>query len=166
MAKKKQKRTTKKKAFLSAFAQCGNISHACRLANCSRTLVYKWLNEEPEFKVQFDEADTQATENLEREAYRRACEGTLRPVYQGGRKVGTIREFSDTLLIFLLKGRKPNMYRDNVKTEHTGSIGVNVGGTVGVIQVVEDPSIYGTPHPVVAETDAAPDSGAGVASAV
>lgn len=166
MAKKKQKRTTKKKAFLAAFAQCGNISHACRLADCSRTLVYKWLNEEPDFKAQFDEADTSATEALEKEAYRRACEGTLRPIYQGGRKVGTIREFSDTLLIFLLKGRKPHMYRDYLKTEHSGQIGVNVGGTLG-ITVVEDPSIYGqTPNTSVAETDGAPDSGAGVASAV
>lgn len=29
---------------------------------------------------------------------------------------------SPTMLIFLLKARKPNVYRDNVKVEHGGSI--------------------------------------------
>ena len=34
--------------------------------------------------------------------------------------MGTVREYSDTLLIFLLKGIMPNKYRDRVQTEHVG----------------------------------------------
>ena len=34
-------------------------------------------------------------------------------MYHRGKAIGAIREFSDTLLIFLLKGAKPSKYRDN-----------------------------------------------------
>jgi hypothetical protein len=57
---------------------------------------------------------------LEDEANRRAREGVERPVYQGGKFVGAIREFSDTLLIFLLKGLKPEKFRENSHIEHSG----------------------------------------------
>ena len=40
---------------------------------------------------------------LETEAWRRAVKGTKKPVYQGGKKVGTITEYSNTLLMFLIK---------------------------------------------------------------
>lgn len=41
--------------------------------------------------------------DLETEAWRRAVKGTKKPVYQGGKKVGTITEYSNTLLMFLIK---------------------------------------------------------------
>ncbi|MEM9670656.1 MAG: hypothetical protein AAF950_17200 [Pseudomonadota bacterium] len=40
---------------------------------------------------------------LETEAWRRAVKGTKKPVYQGGKKVGAITEYSNTLLMFLIK---------------------------------------------------------------
>ena len=43
---------------------------------------------------------------------RRAKDGNLRPVFQGGELVGHIREFSDTLGIFLLKSRRRHVYGD------------------------------------------------------
>ena len=48
-----------------------------------------------------------ARDNLEAEAYRRAVEGVERPVYQGGRLVGTVREYSDSLLTIMLRARHP-----------------------------------------------------------
>ena len=44
---------------------------------------------------------------LEDEARRRAVDGVDEPVFQQGKQVGTIRKHSDTLLIFLLKGIRP-----------------------------------------------------------
>ena len=35
------------------------------------------------------------------------------PVYQGGKKVGSVRKYSDLLLIFLLKAAAPETDRDN-----------------------------------------------------
>ena len=58
---------------------------------------------------------------LEDEAVRRAKEGVEEPVYQGGKLVGHVQKYSDTLLIFLLKGAKPQKYGDKVR--HTNGDG-------------------------------------------
>jgi hypothetical protein len=59
---------------------------------------------------------------MEQEAIRRGQHGVEKPVFQGGKEVGAVREFSDTLLIFMLKSRKPETYRENVKVEHAGQV--------------------------------------------
>lgn len=35
-------------------------------------------------------------------------------------------EYSDTLMIFLLKGVRPGKYRETVQQEHTGTVAINV----------------------------------------
>jgi hypothetical protein len=60
-------------------------------------------------------------DQLEQEARRRAHDGVRKPVYQGGKRVGYIQEYSDTLLIFLLKGLRPEKYRE--RFEHSGAGG-------------------------------------------
>ena len=50
------------------------------------------------------------------EARRRAVEGVEEPVgWFQGTPGGTVRKYSDTLLIFLLKGARPHKYRDNIR---------------------------------------------------
>ena len=61
-------------------------------------------------------------EALEDEATRRAAEGVDEPVFHQGAQVGTIRKYSDTLAIFLLKGAMPEKYRDNAKLELSGRV--------------------------------------------
>jgi hypothetical protein len=34
-------------------------------------------------------------------------------VFHQGREIGAIREYSDTLLVFMLKARRPAKFRDN-----------------------------------------------------
>lgn len=63
-------------------------------------------------------------DRLEREAMRRAHEGVRKPVYQGGKRVGFIQEYCDTLLIFLLKGLRPEKYREWFEHAGTGKGGV------------------------------------------
>ena len=48
----------------------------------------------------------------EDEAVRRAHDGVDEPVFYQGKACGVVRKYSDTLLIFLLKGRRPEKYRD------------------------------------------------------
>lgn len=44
-----------KKAFLKAFEKTmGNVSHACKNADISRTSFYDWYNEDAEFKADVD----------------------------------------------------------------------------------------------------------------
>ena len=82
------------------------------MAGIDRGTHYDWLQKDPEYRAQFERAQEVAIQALEDEAVRRAYEGVERPVYQGGEKVGVIREYSDTLLIFLLKGARPQKYRE------------------------------------------------------
>ena len=58
---------------------------------------------------------------MEAEARRRGVEGTLKPVFYKGEECGQVREYSDTLLIFLLKAHDPK-YRDRQQVEHSGSV--------------------------------------------
>jgi|SRR3990172_724119 len=112
-----------KKDFLEHFRHSGNVSHACRVVGIARKRVYEWRTGDKRFETDFRTAEIEATENLEQEAYRRAVEGTSESVYQGGKRVGVVQKYSDTLLIFLLKGRAPHKYADRRKIEHSGEVG-------------------------------------------
>lgn len=110
----------KKKAFLAAFAEVGNISRAAELAGIARSNHYDWMRDDPDYPALFREADQQACDRLEQEARRRAVEGVQKPVFQGGKQVGVVQEYSDTLLIFLLKGAMPEKYKERQHTELSG----------------------------------------------
>lgn len=102
-----------KRKFLEAFRLCGIVSWAAREAGLSnRTLVYDWLERDDQFAAAYRDAEIESTETMEAEAHRRGVLGSDKLVYQGGRQVGTVREYSDVLLIFMLKARRPDKYRD------------------------------------------------------
>lgn len=109
--------------FLRQLSKTGNVSDACRKAKVARSQAYAKRESEKGFADAWEEALEIAVERLELEARRRAERGVLEPVYYLGQKVGAVRKYSDTLLIFLLKAHKPRMYRDSVKHEHTGADG-------------------------------------------
>lgn len=116
-------RTLKAKAaFLQNFAQHGVVLHACKEAGVCRGSFYKWLESDGQFKALYAQAEQDAVDELEREAKRRAVDGWEEPVYQKGEQVGTVRKFSDNLLIMLLKGKKPETYRERV--DLNGRLGV------------------------------------------
>ena len=95
---------------------------AAQRAGIDRGTHYDWLKD-PEYKAQFEAAQLQAADMLEDEAIRRAYHGVEKPITVAGKRE-IIREYSDTLLIFLLKGARPQKYRDNVRQEVTGADGV------------------------------------------
>jgi hypothetical protein len=115
-----------RRAFLSAFAELANVSRAAKLAKCSREAHYDWLRD-PDYQAAFREARSMACIALEDEAVRRARFGTLKPVFQGGGKVGVIRVYSDTLLATLLAAWMPEKYRKNVA--HSGPDGGAIAHT-------------------------------------
>ena len=129
---KRDKRTKKQQQsdFLAVFAEVVSVLRACKKTKVARSSIYDWLKKEPAFKAQFDEACELALAALEDEAVRRAFEGTNKPVYQSGKKVGTIREYSDTLMIFILKARAPEKYKE--RQELTGKNGAPLNQTVVV----------------------------------
>lgn len=129
--KRTTRRTTKKDwrpVFLGALSDGASITRAAETAGIGRRTAFDHRHRDEGFALAWHEAAEAGADRLEDEARRRAAEGTLKPVYQGGKLVGEIREYSDTLLIFLLKGKRPEVFRDNVKVEHSGSVRHDLAG--------------------------------------
>jgi hypothetical protein len=123
----------KKAAFLAAYAQSGDVSDASRAAGISRRIHYLWLRGDAEYSDAFDEAKDEAVEALVREALRRAVQGFDEPVFHQGVQCGTVRKYSDTLLIFLMKGADPKRFvrfdRPAAPTliqQHIEEVGTNI----------------------------------------
>ena len=116
-------RTPKKtwqERFLAALASTGNVTVAAAKAKVGRRTVYDERVRDPLFAQAWDEAVEVSVELLEAEARRRAYDGTPEPQFYQGKKCGTVRRYSDTLLIFLLKAHRPARYRDNARVELAG----------------------------------------------
>lgn len=122
----------KREIFLKSLEECPIINRAISKIRISRSFLYKFRSENPDFAAEWDAAKDRGIDALEDEAMRRALVGTDKPIYQGGKKVGTVREFSDTLAIFLLKGNRPNKYRD--RHELSGADGMPL--SAGLVQIV------------------------------
>jgi hypothetical protein len=120
-----------KHAFLDTYAQYGNIGYSARAVGLHRNTVYYWQEHDEEFAAAFRAAEVAATEVLEREAWRRAVDGSPyeRTSYWHGEPVGTDRkiEYSDNLLTLLLKARAPDKYRDKMDVAVTQVIKTVVG---------------------------------------
>ena len=123
MANETCKTKEKDEKFFATLAKLGTVGAACQAARYSRATVYRWRKEDEEFRRRWDEADEQYVELMEHEADRRAVKGTSRPVFYKGEKVGQVREYSDTLLMFRLKAKRPGVYRENSSVELTGKDG-------------------------------------------
>lgn len=122
-------RTPKKRAaFLEALARTANVTEAAALAGIGRTAAYDWRHDDPVFAAEWEAAVDEAADRMEREALRRAVEGVEKPVFGslgqglGSGEVGRVREYSDTLLIFLLKAARPDKYRERQDVKVQGEV--------------------------------------------
>lgn len=130
-------------AFLDVYGKTGNLSEALRLSGLTRADVVAARRGDPEFQQMYEDAEATSGDALEAEARRRAVQGVNKIVVQQGMPVymrdnlgrlmrdelgGLIpvveTTYSDRLLELLLKGAKPDKYRENVKVDHAVSGGV------------------------------------------
>lgn len=118
-----QERAQKQARFLLAFRESANVRAACLAAGIGRRTVYTWRDEYPAFAAQWTEAEAEAVDVLEAHAWSRATRGTTREhsIFYQGERVGkdVVTEYSDTLLIFLLKAHRPDKYADRLNVLHT-----------------------------------------------
>lgn len=108
----------------------------------SRAVHYQWLHDDPVYAAAFEQSREQAADRLEQEARRRAIEGVRRKKFtragepimdtETGKQYEEL-EYSDTLLIFLLKGARPDTYRERQVHELTGKD----GGPIESMAVIE-----------------------------
>lgn len=121
-------------AFLEHLRHNANVRAACREIGHPRWTMYQLRHRDPEFAAAWDEAIEDAIDGLEEEAWRRATEGYLEPVFQGGEKVGDRRKFSDRMLELLLTGNRKSKY--STRHEHTGEDGSPL--TIEIVRLASD----------------------------
>ena len=99
-----------RQAFLDSLRVTGNVSAAARLVGKARASLYRMRRNDPDFAAAWQDALEEAVDWLELEALRRTVEGTEENRFSKGEVVGTITRYSDSLLMFLLKARRPWLY--------------------------------------------------------
>src|SRR5450631_3045241 len=87
----------KKRAFLAAFSRCGSLSKAAKRARVDRRSHYNWLKDDPWYVQAFRQAVIEAGDSLQDKLTEMAYEGNV------------------TAAIFLLKGLKPETFRDRIE---------------------------------------------------
>jgi hypothetical protein len=126
-------------AFLSALLDGLHVRDACGVAVVASGVAYKRRKEDEEFGLAWREAIAIGTEALAAEAARRGYHGVLKPVFHKGKVCGHIREYSDSLLMFLLRARDPAKYRESHKVEHTGPSGGAIPIRIVGINIIVPP---------------------------
>lgn len=139
----------RKRLFLRTFAISGIVLQGCRAAGVSRATIDKWRAASEWFDELYELAIEEAADRIEAEAIRRAVDGYDEPViYQGmpttvvdpitgQERQLTIRKYSDTLMALVLKGARPDKYRENHKVEVEGG-----AGGVLIVPGVIDPKAW------------------------
>lgn len=123
-------------AFLVVFRNTGVVRTAADAIGVSRDTVYDWRQRYPDFAAAYDAALADADDVIRTEIRRRAVEGWLEPVYQGGKKVGSVRRYSDSMLKLLASSRM-HEFRDRVDVT---TAGVALGNPDVVTRAAQDPS--------------------------
>ena len=98
--------------FLEWLRRGYSVTKACEQIGITPRSAYRHRGAYTEFADQWDEAMEQGADELEDVAVKRAIEGVDHPIYQQGIKVGTEKIYNENLLMFLLKGKKPEKYRE------------------------------------------------------
>jgi len=125
--------TPKKQAlFLAELAKCGSVTAAAAAAGVPRETLYFVRANNVQFAEAWEKAAELGADALEDEARRRAHDGVDEPLTcakglvlgEDGQPV-MVKKYSDTLLIFLLKGAKPEKYRDKLDVKASVEASVN-----------------------------------------
>jgi hypothetical protein len=114
------------RAYIEAVARNGTLTGACKAARISVHTVYAWRERDETFVIREHEAREAFADTLEREMVRRGVHGVQQPVFQRGRLVGYVVEYSDQLLIKLIRAARPEKYRERFSVDSAERIIVRV----------------------------------------
>lgn len=130
--RKKDASKAKKAAFLRDLAKHGIVGVAAKSAGVNRVTAYKWRDTDQSFAKDWDDQIEEGLDLLEHEAVKRGGEGWEEPVFHKGEVVGHVRKFSDTLLMFMLKSRRPKLYTDTGQEMRAVDEGTGHGSGGGI----------------------------------
>jgi hypothetical protein len=130
-----------KQKFLQKLrSSAGNVSNAAKAAGISRSSAYEHKSNDADFSTSWDNVIDDVVDTMEQELYRRSTKGVLEPIFYKGEMVAKVRKFSDRLLEFGLKGKRPEIYRErfDVNQNVTGSLDLNIQATINQIYADAD----------------------------
>jgi len=116
-----EKRVRRKAQFLVEYRQRLRIDKSAEAVGVDRSTIYEWRKKDEQFCKDMDEVRDLIASALEDEAYRRAVEGIDKPQTVAGQRE-VVREFSDTLCIFLLKAARPEKYRERYDVRQDATV--------------------------------------------
>lgn len=155
-----KKRARWVKAFLSSLARLGNVRLACETAEIDRRTAYYLRDADPSFAADWEQALEDSADLLEQEARRRAEQGVQRLKFHNGAAIMVQaispegmplvnadnepimvpyveHEYSDTLAIFLLKGIRPEKYRERADLRHSGRVDLGALSDAELLAIAE-----------------------------
>ena len=112
MASRARVTAARKSLFLEEFSTTANVSEACARSGMARFTVYRWRKRDPSFAQGWVEALEHGIDPLVDEALRRAVHGRVEPVFYKGEECGSVHKHSDALLMFMLRARRPKIYKN------------------------------------------------------
>lgn len=108
--------------FLRTLMEGWTASRAAIEAKAPRQTFYNLRENDENFATAWKAAEESGTDRLE-DIVRQRAEGYEKPLVFKGRKTGqTITEHSDVLAMFMLNGRRPEKFRQNVKVDANFSV--------------------------------------------
>ena len=102
-------------AFFHHLGRTGSVTIAAQRAQLRRSTLYQMRKDDEAFAERWAQALDLGVERLQDNAMNRAMNGTSRPVWRNGRQVGSVQQFDNRLLQFLLRAHKPQLYADRGK---------------------------------------------------
>ena len=109
-AQKLPSMAVRKTCFIELLRRTANVSRAAREAGLAHSTVYRQRTLSKAFAADWDNAVAEALDALEEAVLGRVRDGAPRPVFYAGEQVGTVRQYSDALAMFILKSKRPEIY--------------------------------------------------------
>lgn len=113
--------TRRQRKFLESLAATGQVTAAAKAAGVDSSLPYKWRKQDDAFREAWDALADQVGTVIESALVERVLNGVEKPLTYQGEIFGYTREYPDHVGVALLRGMKPDKYR-----EAGGGINVNV----------------------------------------
>jgi mannose/cellobiose epimerase-like protein (N-acyl-D-glucosamine 2-epimerase family) len=138
MANRSKRTPQKDGKFLATLAKTADVTASAKAAGYSRRSVYEWREYDEKWREDWEDAWHRGVDAMEEEARRRAIDGVNKAVYHKGKIVGYEKVYSDNLLMFMLKARRPDRFRDNSSIEYSGKDGTPLEFKVNLVSPNRD----------------------------
>ena len=119
--------TPKQQQFLNTFPIYGVIGKTATAVKITPQAVYRWIATQPSFCNIFQQVRALLKHLMEDAAVSRSVYGVKEDIFYKGEVVGEKTNFSDSLLMFMLRAADPGTYREKssldlyTKTEEPGN---------------------------------------------